>query len=307
MEIRASYVLVGVFTLLAVVGALAFVLWTGGRNNGVVLKPYDIQFSGNVSGLSVASDVLFNGVKVGSVRSITLSPVEPGKVAVRIEVDANTPVRKNSIANLEARGLTGVSVVQITGGSPDSPLLEPEPGETVAQITSQVSRLEALFASAPQLVTSGNELLQRMGDVLNNQNRVALGTTIHNLEQVSTRVAARADALDRIISNLDVTTRRLANASAGIEGASMEMNRLMSGELKETVVAVGDTARRIDKVVATAAPGVAQLSSDGVEDLRRLLVETRQLVGSLNRLSQRMESDPRRFLFGNPLPEYEGR
>lgn len=307
METRASYILVGVFTLLAIIGALAFVLWTAGRGDGRSMSAYDVHFTGNVMGLSVASDVFFNGVKVGAVKQITLDPDDPARVKVRIQVDASTPVREDSVASLEGRGLTGVSVVQITGGSPHAPLLAAHDGRQVPVIASRASRLEELFAGMPQLVGAGNELLNRLADVLNAENRAALAATFHALDTVSARMAARADNLDRIIINMDMTTRRLANASAGLEGLTGDMRDLMNGDVRRSVVAVGETARRIDAVASAAQPGLTSFSTEGLEDMRRLLIESRQLVGTLNRLAQRMESDPRRFMFGNPLPEYEDR
>lgn len=306
METRASYILVGVFTLLAVTGALAFVLWTAGRGEGKAMSAYDIHFSGNVMGLSVASDVFFKGVKVGAVKQITLSPDDPAKVKVRIEIDATTPVREDSVASLEGRGLTGVSVVQITGGSPHAPLLVGAAGE-VPVIASRASRLEELFAGMPQLVGSGNELVNRLADVLNAENRAALASTFHALDTVTARMAARADSLDRIITDMDTTTRRLANASAGLETLAGDMRDLTRGDMRDSIVAVGNTARRLDALLAAAEPGVTGFSTEGLEDMRRLLIESRHLVTTLNRMAQRMESDPRRFMFGNQLPEYEER
>lgn len=299
MEIRASYVLVGVFTLMAVVGALAFILWTAGRGGGVELVPYDINFTGHVSGLSVANDVLFNGVKVGSVKTITISPTDPGRVKVRVQIAADTPVRENSVASLEARGITGVTVVQISGGTATSPLLKPRPGETVAVIPAQLSRLEALVAGLPAVVSDSRELIQRIAGMADDANRQALAQMLQSLDMLATRLAARADAMDTIIGNLDVTARRLANASAGLEGAM--------GDVRDSTRAVGDMARRVDSLVAGVEPGVVRFSGEGLEDTRRLLAEARQLVATLDRLAHKMESDPRRFLFGNPVPEYDAR
>ncbi|MEG6504745.1 MlaD family protein [Nitratidesulfovibrio sp. 1201_IL3209] len=307
MEIRASYVLVGVFTLMAVVGALAFILWTAGRGGGVNLVQYDINFTGHVSGLSVANDVLFNGVKVGTVKAITISPTDPGRVKVRIEIAADTPVREDSMASLEARGITGVTVVQISGGTATSPLLKPHDGEDVAVIPAQLSRLEALFAGLPAVVSDGRELIQRIAGMADDENRRALAQTLQSLDMLTARLAARADAMDRIIGNLDVTTRRLANASAGLENATGDMRDYLRTDLRDSTRAVGDMARRMDGLVARAEPGVAKFSGEGLEDMRRLLAEARQLVATLDRLAHKVESDPRRFLFGNPVPEYDAR
>ena len=65
MEIRANYILVGMFTILLLIGGLGFALWTAKRDKGVPMSEYDIFFNESVRGLSVNSDVLFTGIKVG--------------------------------------------------------------------------------------------------------------------------------------------------------------------------------------------------------------------------------------------------
>ena len=67
METKANYVLVGIFTLVAIVAAFAFVYWTatiGDRGETALLR---VRIPGSASGLARGSAVLFNGVKVGDV------------------------------------------------------------------------------------------------------------------------------------------------------------------------------------------------------------------------------------------------
>ena len=110
MEIKARYVLIGLFTLAAIVAGFAFVYWletTGGlgkRTN------YEVRFHNTVSGLLAGSTVLFNGIRVGEVTGLTLVPNEPKEIDVTIAVDANTPMRADTQASLDFQGLTGVAV-----------------------------------------------------------------------------------------------------------------------------------------------------------------------------------------------------
>ena len=67
METRANFVLIGAFTLGAVVAAFLFVMWIVGYGAGGGHRRYQIVFSGSVSGLSTGATVLFNGLKVGEV------------------------------------------------------------------------------------------------------------------------------------------------------------------------------------------------------------------------------------------------
>ena len=79
METRANFVLIGAFTMAAVVGAFLFIMWIATIGGGSH-RHYQIVFSGSVSGLTAGSSVLFNGLKVGEVTNSWLreGQSEPG-------------------------------------------------------------------------------------------------------------------------------------------------------------------------------------------------------------------------------------
>ena len=67
MEIRARYVLIGSFVLAFALGIFSFVFWiknTGGLGQRT---SYQVRFEQPVSGLTIGSSVLFNGIRVGAI------------------------------------------------------------------------------------------------------------------------------------------------------------------------------------------------------------------------------------------------
>ena len=77
METKANYVIVGIFTLAAILAAFGFVYWTaaiGDRGETIQLR---VRIPGSASGLSRGSAVLFNGVKVGDVRRVFIDIDNP--------------------------------------------------------------------------------------------------------------------------------------------------------------------------------------------------------------------------------------
>ena len=107
METRANYLLVGSFVLLIFAGTTVFFLWLAKFQFEVEFTRYDIHFPGSVSGLKVGSSVELNGVLVGEVIDIRIDPETVENVNVTIEVPAETPVREDTLANLQIKGLTG--------------------------------------------------------------------------------------------------------------------------------------------------------------------------------------------------------
>ena len=60
METRANYILIGLFTLLAILGTLGFFIWLASIQIDRQYATYGILFD-DVSGLDASGDVLFNG------------------------------------------------------------------------------------------------------------------------------------------------------------------------------------------------------------------------------------------------------
>ena len=117
METRANFVLIGAFTLGAVVAAFLFVMWIVGYGAAGTHRRYQIIFNGSVSGLSTGATVLFNGLKVGEVTDLGFVKGNPSQVVADIDVtNASAPINSDTKAQLETQGLTGSATVALIGG-----------------------------------------------------------------------------------------------------------------------------------------------------------------------------------------------
>ena len=117
METRANYVVIGAFTMAAVVGAFLFVMWIAGYTTPGGHRTFQVIFNGSVSGLSNGANVNFNGIKVGEVTHLTFSRSDPHQVVADIDVSADAPIDRNTKARLETAGITGAAAVALLGGS----------------------------------------------------------------------------------------------------------------------------------------------------------------------------------------------
>ncbi len=298
METKANYVLVGAFTLAVIAIALGYILWAAGKSDDAPQAIYGINFHGSVSGLSVTSPVLLNGVSVGQVTEIRLSPSDVSAVYVQISVSQGTPVRQDSVATLEAQGLTGTSRVMITGGTNSSPLLTSS-GEDIPLIKSETAGLQAIMHTMPQVLASAHTTLQHMDRFFSEGNSMAVAGILNGLNNVVTRLDARMNTIESSIAHLESSARQLDGLLHDLRPAGKDITMAMER--------FQNTMGLIDKVATAAAPGMEKFSRDGVDDFRRFMVDARVMVNALTRLTEKLENDPRRFLFGQTLPEYNGR
>jgi len=195
METRAPYALVGLLVIAAIGTIFGFVYWlnnTGGLSQRTV---YEIQFENSVSGLLKGAAVLFNGIRVGEVTNLQLSPDDPRKVSAMVAVAADTPIRADTHVGLEFQGLTGAPVIALEGRSKMLP----------AAASSGVPVLKAdPTASVSMTRAARDALLQLQG--LISESSEPLHSTLTNLSTFSAALARNSDRLDGIISSLERLT-----------------------------------------------------------------------------------------------------
>src|ERR687898_3343956 len=120
METRARYALIGLFMLAVIAASFGFVYWLENKGGFSQREIYQVKFQGSVSGLLVGSAVLFNGIRVGEVTALGLDPEAPQDVIATIAVDRLTPIRSDTVVNIETQGLTGGAAIALRGGTADS-------------------------------------------------------------------------------------------------------------------------------------------------------------------------------------------
>ena len=197
MEIRARYVLIGLFTLAVIAGGFAFVYWL--QTTGSIGKraSYEVRFSNSVSGLLTGSAVLFNGIRVGEVTGLKLVAGEPRLVDAAISIDARVPVKADTVASLEFQGLTGVAVVTLAGGSPSA-----------APLTAPPGKLPLLVASESAGVTmseSARKVLGRLDKILA-ENSDDVHSIVANIKTFSDALGKNSGKVDSIIGGLERMT-----------------------------------------------------------------------------------------------------
>jgi phospholipid/cholesterol/gamma-HCH transport system substrate-binding protein len=152
MESDRHYFIEGLFIIvLAIAIAFAFVwLARTGHADDIL---YRIHFNESVSGLALGDPVKLQGVDVGTVTALTLDPANPQRVAVDVRLRKDAPVKTDTRASLELKGITGVVLVELTGGSATAPSLAAStPADQIPEIPSEKSKLASLLEALPRVV-----------------------------------------------------------------------------------------------------------------------------------------------------------
>jgi phospholipid/cholesterol/gamma-HCH transport system substrate-binding protein len=322
METRASYVLIGAFTLGILVAAFLFVLWIGKLQLDREWDWYDIVFNEAVTGLSVGGAVQYNGIQVGEVRRLSLGVDNPSQVLARVRVNGGTPVKVDTKAKLTLTGLTGVAVIQLSGGTSGAPMLADGNGDRIPQIIADESALQKLLASSGDIVTSVNDLLFKLKLVLKQENIDKVATTLANIESISSAAAAHSAEIGATIADIAEASKALRTTLARTEATLVKLeqlaetgNRVLDAEGRELLLAARaslESARRFTDsaqgVVADNREAIDSFTSQGMAQLGPAIADLRLALRNLQRLSEQLDSDPSVLLHGpEKVKEYDAR
>jgi phospholipid/cholesterol/gamma-HCH transport system substrate-binding protein len=197
MEVHARYILMGVFALAVLALGFGFVYWLQAGGGLGERTSYQIRFGDQVAGLSKGSAVLFNGVRIGEVTSLSLDPGNPNDVTVEVAVDRKAPIRADTKAGIDFQGLAGAPAIALTGGSP-----------TLAPLASADARARVLTAepNAGQSMTQAARDVLRNLDVVIADNSAPLKSAIASIDKFAGALARNSDKVDGILAGLDRLT-----------------------------------------------------------------------------------------------------
>jgi len=267
-----------------------------------------------VTGLTKGSGVQYNGIPVGRVVDIRVDPDNVGKIQATVEIDASiVDIKSDARARLETNILSGVSAVQITGGTQGAGTLEPQPGHRYAVILTESSTIEQLTAAAPQVVAAIKEAVDSLNRLLSDENRAAVTESLENVRILTSRLADRSEELKGVLADADSAIGQAKSLVHDIDQSYVEPGGLKD-KLAQTLVDadqlaknLGDTNRQLQQVLEENRPGIRDFSQHTLTQVNELLTETRQFIAGLTRISDQIGRDPGRFLFGDRREGYRPR
>lgn len=309
MERNANYTLVGFVSLLMMLGLVVFVVWLGRMQFNRDYDLYDIVFVGPVRGLTQGAEVHFNGIKVGEVTDLKLDRNDPNRVIARTRVGSDVPIRVDSYATLEPQGITFISYVLITAGTPRMPLLKDRtPEGQVPVIRSQSSALSDLLAGGGNLLAKAVEALDRVNRVLADRNVANFSATLEDINVVT--AAARENA--QVFADAQAALQSLDIAAKDISALSKSGQNLLDGSAKQALADIGATATELKAAAADARATIGGLrgpttdfATNTLPQLQGAIVGLQSTAESLERLTNEIERNPRSLIAKEPGKEIE--
>lgn len=257
-------VIVGIFVFVGLLIFVAAVMMLGKQQK---LFSKSIQVKAvfrDVNGLSIGRNILYSGVKVGTVKKISFLRTNQILVVMNIDKSAQEFLHKDITARISSEGIMGNKIVMLTGGSPNMPVIEDQDQLSVTSGLSTEEIMNTLQVNNKSLVEITDNLkVITKGIVAGKGTLGKLLTEDTVYKNLNTTMAG----LNETVSN----TRRLTSAlslyasklqTKGVLSNDLVSDTLVFAQLREAVTRMNTVAGDASKAVQDLQQASAGVKTD---------------------------------------------
>ena len=335
MENKSPYVLIGAAMILFLASVVGFVIWKLLEGDQTSYAYYDILFSGDVQGLTVDSPVYYRGLRVGRVQSIELTSRRDiqrstgrerlaEKIEVTVAVDSHIDIRERSYAVFEKPFIAGAAFIQIVGRLEVDEIKPKKKAneKPYPEIREGASFIEATSTSAQELLSKAGTTVDRLNELLSEDNLTSLSEAMRNLSTMTGSFAKQDKAiqsalaeLPAAISDFHKTFDKLNRLSDEVGMIAMELGpqdaetkKALAGkepgelgkavkEARAALTNINGAAGQLNKMISSSREPIQRFSETGLTELSLAIHELRELTANLNIIATKLERDPAGFVF----------
>jgi phospholipid/cholesterol/gamma-HCH transport system substrate-binding protein len=266
MEYRRSEIRAGVFLLLAF-AILVVMVFAVSDIQSLFKKKREVK-------------ALFLFIKVGKVADIRVAPEFADKIELTLSVFSETVIKQDTKAAIKSLGLVGGKYVELTGGSPKAPLLEPG-GVLIGEESFKLEDLtKAALDVAGKLKNIAANLDHMLGDPALAK---SLKITIRNLQEASANVkdmTSHKEEVARTMENLEDMTSHKEEVAQTLKSLPILLKKI-----DESADNLKSLTEKSDKLVA-----------DNKKNIDEMVVNFRDMGKNLKDLSEEVKKAPWKLL-----------
>lgn len=201
MDNNVNYTMVGAFVIFLTTAIVFAIIWLSSGLTLIQYSDYLMNSEESVSGLNVDASVEYNGVNVGSVKSITLDTTNPHIVKVLLSINNATPITRGTIATLTTRGVTGVAFVALKDLGDDLRPLTAEPNQEYPVIPTAPSIFMRLEVTLSRLTDNFQTITDSFSRLLDKKNLQSIQNSLEHIDKLTGSLAKDSDKFNQLITN----------------------------------------------------------------------------------------------------------
>jgi len=301
MENKSHALLAGIFVLLLLVASAMAAVWIGRKD--VSYETFELSSRLPVGGLSIQSQVRYQGMAVGQVQGLSIDQNEPGVIHIRIGVLHETPITRGTWGEISTQGVTGISNIDLRDDGSDPERVASTP-DNVYQIPIRPGFYQKLQKSGVGMLEDAERVLNELEVFASEENADAFGNILKNTEQLTLAMTQSLQALEPTLQALPALFKRLDVTMAKVDSLTDEVASLAKSA-RQTVNFLNSPSGPLQIAAASLEQvqrSVAQLQSSTLPEVNRMIESISNASRAFTATTRLFESAPQSVLFGAPTP-----
>jgi len=308
MNNKVNYTLVGVLVLIGISLLMAFAYWMLSPSKESDTKIYAINFDESVLGLNLDAPVKYRGISVGKVVHIGINEQNLEQVEVLVSIKKTTPIKEDTVAQLTAQGITGLSYINLNLGSNMARLLEIKEGEiypTIKSVPSFLSNFEESLGSVSshltstlgkteQLLGAKNQeevarLLEKSASIMEKMDRLLDDETIVHIQNSAKNLDSFSKKMDKLVPNVE---RFIEKSEAWEDKITLSFESIM-----QSYLGMKGSMEEIKRAVSSGEFNLKEITADVVPTMNNTLLEMQDFLIHFDSVLQEYKKSPSDLLF----------
>ena len=303
MYSKVNYTLIGAFVVLFVVAIISFAFWLGNRGIQDNYNLYLLRVKDSVTGLSKDSGIKMKGVDIGSIKSISINPKNIEEIDIILKIKNSIPIKEDMFGIIKMYGLTGLSYIDISGGTNNSAVLKSKNG-SLPTIKSGVSLLSKLGNNLEEVMVKLVTLLDKGQHLLSDKNIENFSKSLDNLQKLLEKsLVLESQAIETLKKGEDtlvVTQKSIKDFSKDFNTVSSNISIATKDIHKEVMPSIDSftkMSKSIDKMVRTFEKSVIRGDYNMQKIMHPMMIDLQELSIQISQMATEFEDSPNDILF----------
>lgn len=210
---RKNYLISGLFISILLVVVMVTIFMLNKENplfSSKVLIKTEVK---SAQSLKDGAAVQLRGIKVGSIKSVEFKNLETLEITLGVTEKYREWIKKDSIITFKTQGVLGDKFMEISGGTPDSPIVDD--GDFL--VTNEGSQIE-------HIITKGEDLVVAAGSILTKVDKMLSGVEEKRFERILQNIEHLTANTNKVMTTLN--DKNLGTAIGNMKNASDSMSRM---------------------------------------------------------------------------------
>ncbi len=250
-EVQWSQLKVGVLVIVALLALTVLIFLMSGSTGGLFTGKVTLRsYFENAAGLKVGAPVNLEGVTIGTVKYIRITPerkLTPVEVIMKVSKRYTSDVREDSKTSLDTIGVLGDTVVDIDSKHAIGPRVKdndelgtnesPNLSDVIKSSQGTIEQVNTILAKIDSLVDSLNTGKGSVGQLINDPalyNKAVLA--VDQLSKITADLSAGKGSVgkllkdDTLYNNLNDTTARIDHITTEIDNGKGSLGKLLKDQ-----------------------------------------------------------------------------